>query len=135
IGGAPGLKINTKMKYANIFRRLKRILLNSGYRVILTDRFIRRKGGLARGSKGYILPDDLTIFINKTIGVNDRVVTLIHELLHEVYPAWQEQQVDRTSKRIFNHLTVPQLGFLQFFVMLPGEIKAMLKSNQLSPAR
>ncbi|MBN2585588.1 hypothetical protein JXA59_02985 [Patescibacteria group bacterium] len=123
------------MKYSSIFSRLKKILLDSGYQVILTDRFIRRKGGLARGSKGYILPDDLKIFINKTIGVNDRVVTLIHELLHEAYPGWQEQQVDRTSKRIFNRLTVPQLGFLQFFVMLPGEIKAMLKSNQLSAAR
>jgi O-phosphoseryl-tRNA(Cys) synthetase len=121
------------MKYPSIFRHLKKTLLNSGYRVILTDRFARRHGGLARGSKGYILPDDLTIFINKTIGVNDRVVTLVHELLHEIYPEWQEQRVDRASKRIFNHLTVPQLGFLQFFVMLPTEIKAMLKSNQLSP--
>lgn len=122
------------MKYVSIFSRLKKTLLNSGYQVILTDRFVRRAGGLARGSKGYILPDDLKIFINKTIGVNDRVITLVHELLHEVYPTWQEQQVDRASKRIFNHLTVPQLGFLQFFVMLPGEIKAMLKSNQLTPA-
>ena len=89
---------------------------------------------MSRGSKGYILPDDLAIFINKTIGVNDRVITLVHELLHEIYPEWQEQRVDRSSKRIFNHLTVPQLGFLQYFVMLPAEIKAMLKSNQLSPA-
>jgi len=121
------------MKYPSIFRRLKKTLLYSGYQVILTDRFARKKGGLARGSKGYILPDDLTIFINKTIGVNDRVITLVHELLHEIYPAWNEKQVDRTSKRIFNHLTVPQLGFLQFFVMVPAEIKSMLKSNQLSP--
>ncbi|OGB74780.1 hypothetical protein A2810_00480 [candidate division Kazan bacterium RIFCSPHIGHO2_01_FULL_49_10] len=122
------------MKSPSIFRRLKKTLLYSGYRVILTDRFARRKGGMARGSKGYILPDDLAIFINKTIGVNDRVITLVHELLHEIYPEWQEQRVDRSSKRIFNHLTVPQLGFLQYFVMLPAEIKAMLKSNQLSPA-
>ena len=123
------------MKYSSIFRQLKKTLLYSGYRVILTDRFAHRRGGFASGSKGYILPDSLAIFINKTIGVNDRVVTLVHELLHEIYPEWQETKVDRSSKRIFNHLTVSQLGFLQFFVMVPQEVRSMLKSNQLSPIR
>ena len=118
-----------------IFNKLKRVLLYSGYRVILTADFGAQKtGGLARGIKGYILPDALKIFVNKTIGINDRVTTLIHELLHEIYPAWREPQVERTSKQIFNQLTVPQLGFLQFFVMTPKEVRTMLKSHHLSPA-
>jgi hypothetical protein len=116
-----------------IFNKLKQVLLTSGYRVILTHNVSQsKKKGFARGVKGYIVPDDLKIFINKNIGVNDRVVTLVHELLHEIYPSWTEGKVNQSSERIFQHLTVPQLGFLQFFIMMPKEIKAMLKSNNLS---
>jgi len=117
-----------------IFNKLKRVLLESGYRVILTSNVSRsKKKGLARGIKGYIVPDDLKIYINKNIGVNDRVVTLVHELLHEIYPAWTEGKVNQSSKRIFQHLTVSQLGFLQFFIMVPAEVRTMLRSNNLSP--
>ncbi|MFA5967415.1 MAG: hypothetical protein WC805_02785 [Patescibacteria group bacterium] len=116
-----------------MFNKLKRVLLESGYRVILTSNVSQSpKKGFARGIKGYIVPDDLTIYINKNIGVNDRVITLVHELLHEIYPAWTEGKVNQTSKRIFQKLTVPQLGFLQFFIMVPTEIRAMLRSNNLS---
>jgi len=118
-----------------MFNKLKRVLLESGYRVILTSNVSRsRRKGFARGIKGYIVPDDLKIYINKNIGINDRVITLVHELLHEVYPVWTEPKVNRSSKKIFQTLTVPQLGFLQFFIMAPAEIKTMLKSNHLSPA-
>ena len=118
-----------------IFNKLKRVLLESGYEVILTDNVSQNKSkGFARGIKGYIVPDDLKIYVNKNIGVNDRVITLVHELLHEIYPAWTEGKVSQTSKRIFQRLTVPQLGFLQFFIMVPAEIRAMLRSNNLSSA-
>ncbi|MFH0912129.1 MAG: hypothetical protein V1807_00500 [Patescibacteria group bacterium] len=116
-----------------IFNKLKRVLLESGYRVILTSNVSQSKAkGFARGVKGYIVPDDLKIFINKDIGVNDRVVTLVHELLHEIYPTWAEVKVNRSAKKIFQTLTVPQLGFLQFFIMMPTEIRSMLRSNNLS---
>ncbi|HCR42062.1 TPA: hypothetical protein DIV45_01705 [Patescibacteria group bacterium] len=116
-----------------MFDKLKKTLLESGYQVILTDNVARGRGR-ARGVKGYIVPDDLRIYINKSIGVNDRVETLIHELLHEVYPTWGEQRINRSAKRTFKDLTVSQLGFLQFFIMAPIEIKRMLKANHLSPA-
>ena len=117
-----------------MFDKLKRVLLKSGYQVVLTGDFSnQRSGGLARGTKGYILPDDLKIFINKNNGINDRVITLVHELLHEIHPVWEEPRVDRDSKKIFNKLTVSQLGFLQFFVMTSKEINSTLKSHKLSP--
>ena len=118
-----------------IFKKLKLVLLESGYKVILTSNVSKsKKKGLASGIKGYIVPDDLKIYINKNIGVNDRVITLVHELLHEIYPVWTEGKVSQASERIFQRLTVPQLGFLQFFIMVPAEIRAMLKSNNLSSA-
>jgi len=114
-----------------MFSKLKDILLHSGYRVILTSDFTRQKsGGLARATKGYILPDDLKIFINRGININDRVVTLIHELLHEIKPSWEETKVDHKSKSIFKKLTISELGFLQFFIMSPAEIRAMLSTHK-----
>lgn len=114
-----------------MFSKLKDVLLHSGYRVILTSDFSRQKsGGLARATKGYILPDDLKIFINRHIDINDRVVTLIHELLHEIKPCWEEAKVDRNSKRIFKKLTISELGFLQFFIMSPTENRSMLTTHR-----
>lgn len=115
-----------------MFGKLKKTLLESGYQVILTDNVARGRGK-ASGVKGYIVPDDLRIYINKRIGINDRVETLIHELLHEIYSTWGERRVNENAKKTFKELTVSQLGFLQFFIMSPTEIKQMLKANHLSP--
>lgn len=116
-----------------MFSKLKKVLLHSGYQVILTRNISKHEPkAIACGIKGYILPDNLKIFINKSFGVNDRVITLIHELLHEIYPSKSEYQIDKLSNKIFNDLNVSQLGFLQFFVMTPIEIHSMLKSNQLA---
>ncbi|RLC37686.1 hypothetical protein DRH29_01155 [candidate division Kazan bacterium] len=121
-----------KNKNKNIFRKLRSILINSGYDVVLTGRFNppRDIRGLRfRSVKGYIAPDSLKIYINKAMPVNDRVITLIHELLHEMYPVWTESKVERESKNIFQSLTVPQLGFIQFFVMTKPEINRTLKQQ------
>lgn len=116
-----------------MFSKLKKVLLHSGYQVILTGNISKHEPkAMACGVKGYILPDSLKIFVNKSFGINDRVITLIHELLHDIYADKSEYQVDRLSKKIFSSLNVSQLGFLQFFVMSPTEIQSMLKSNQLA---
>jgi len=124
-----------KTKTNNWFLKLKNTLLYSGYEVILTS--VPQNGGTGkrgtrhRAAKGYIVPDELKIFINRRIGINDRVITLVHELMHEIYPNWQEPRVERESKKVFRGLTVPQLGFFQFFVMTKGEIQSALKRQQI----
>ncbi len=118
-----------------IFNKLKKTLIESGYEVILmtsarwprADVFHRR-----RGIKGYIVPDEMKIYINQSIGINDRVVTLIHELLHEIEPNWNEEKVETASKKIFKKLGVSQLGFLQFFVVTAAETKKLLRQHRLS---
>lgn len=118
-----------------IFNKLKKTLIESGYEVILmsanrwprADVFHRR-----RGIKGYIVPDEMKIYINQSIGINDRVVTLIHELLHEIEPNWTEDKVEASAKKIFKKLGVSQLGFLQFFVVTPAETVKLLRQHRLS---
>lgn len=122
----------TPKEALNIFAKIKNALLHSGYEVVLSNKMDVSTGGYIRfrEAKGYIVPDELRIYINKGIGINDRVITLVHELLHEIYPTWQEERVEHKSKQIFKNLTVPQLGFLQFFVMTRTEINSALKSHQ-----
>lgn len=118
-----------------IFNKLKKTLIDSGYEVILmtanrwpkADVYHRR-----RGIKGYIVPDEMKIYINQSIGINDRVVTLIHELLHEIFPDWSEDRVETNAKKIFKSLSVPQLGFFQFFVVTPSETKKLLSQHRLA---
>jgi len=123
-----------KTKTNNLFLKLKHILLYSGYEVILTgvpQSGSNKRGAKHRAAKGYIVPDELKIYINRQIGVNDRVITLVHELMHEIYPTWREARVERESKKVFRGLTVPQLGFFQFFVMTKGEIQSALKRQRI----
>lgn len=118
-----------------LFNLLQTTLIESGYDVVLMkankwpkrDVYHRR-----RGIKGYIVPDEMKIYINQSIGINDRVVTLIHELFHEIYPDWSEDKVESEAKKTFKKLSVSQLGFLQFFVVTPAETKRLLKQHQLS---
>lgn len=118
-----------------IFNKLKKTLIESGYEVILmtanrwprADVYHRR-----RGIKGYIVPDEMKIYINQSIGINDRVITLIHELLHEIEPTWNEDKVETSAKKIFKKLGVSQLGFLQFFVVTAAETQKLLRQHRLS---
>ena len=106
------------------FNLIKKTLLQSGYEVHLVNSAKNRKPyTLARDTKGYLLPDDLKIYIDKHLGLNDRVITLVHELLHEVHPDWEEDRVEDNAQRIFNKLNVDQLGFLQFFVLGKGDVR------------
>ena len=122
----------TKKALRHIFGKIKDTLLHSGYEVILSDKMTANKGEYVRfrEAKGYIAPDELRIYINKGIGINDRVITLVHELLHELFPVWQEARVEKESKQIFKNLTVPELGFLQYFVMTKSELNSALKRHQ-----
>lgn len=119
------MKTNTK----TIFNKLRHTLVQSGYRVILVTKLMPKKSHStrSRGVKGYIVPDELKIYVSKAIGINDRVITLIHELLHELYPQWTEKKVEQECKSIFRGLKVSQLGWLQFFVMTKAEMQAALK--------
>jgi len=119
-----------KNKNKTNFADLKGVLLHSGYEVVLTKKISPRghhPSHKFREAKGFIVPDQLKIYINRSISVNDRVITLIHELFHELYPTWQESTVERNCKQAFRELTVSQLGFLQFFVMTRPEMAAAIK--------
>lgn len=117
------------------FHQIKEALMNLGYDVVLTDHCLevdgsRRRRQLNKTIKGYIAPDEDVIYINRKLGLNDRVVTLIHELMHELKPRWSEHSVENEAKKLFHRLNIEQLGFLQFFVITPKDPQNFL----LAPA-
>lgn len=97
-------------------RRIKKILLNSGYEVILTDNL----RGCGRGNypfvKGMLLPEHNQILIKKSLTVEERIITLLHELLHEMFPDWLEEKVESASRVVFELLDEKLYGFFEFWV-------------------
>jgi len=111
-----------------MFGKLKNTLVESGYDVRLTNRF-------KDAAKGQIEPDTLTIFINGNLELNDRALTLVHELLHEMFPEWGERRIEKVACQTFEKLTVAQLGFLQFFVLKKNEYTEPVINRRLSYSR
>ncbi len=95
------------------FKIIKRNLIYSGYSVVLISRF---RGYGKDSVKGFIAPDTLQIFINKSLDLEERVRTLIHELLHDHYPKWDEKLIENKTQEIYRNLNKEEKGFLQFFV-------------------
>lgn len=49
---------------------------------------------------------DGTITINPAIDITD---SLVHEILHELYPAWNERRVKTMTTRLITHLSDSQI--------------------------
>lgn len=89
--------------------RLITRFVEEGYEIRLTSDFsgaidfgkFREAEGLV---KGFVFPDDLLILINKDLPVADRVQTLIHELLHELYPKWGETRIENATQEVYREL-------------------------------
>ena len=99
-----------------MIRRVKKTLLNSGYEVILTDNL----RGCGRGNypyvKGMLLPESDQILIKKSLDIDERIITLIHEILHEMFPLWMEEKIESASRVLFELLDQKNYGFFEFWV-------------------
>lgn len=105
----------------SLAKRVIEALIEQGYEVRLTSDF---SGAIdfgrfraARGQvKGFIFPDDLVILINKNLPLEERIITLIHELLHELFPKWGEVKVESTTQSVYRSLSAQQKQVLEGFI-------------------
>jgi hypothetical protein len=108
------------------FAQLKKTFLDSGYEIRLLPR--RKLEGMALDAPaevkrhlhsnimGLIIPDEGAIGIAQELGVDDRAVTLLHEIIHLYDAEIDEDEVENYTLELEQNLTPGQFGFLQFLV-------------------
>jgi len=71
---------------------------------------------IAAQIKGLIVPDSNSIFINRSLPVEERVVTALHELIHLHSPQLSETETEREALRLYRESNDHDLGYLEFLV-------------------
>jgi hypothetical protein len=108
------------------FSQLKKTFLDSGYEIrffprhdlegLALDAPAEVKRHLQTNIMGLIIPDEDIIGIAKDLSVEDRVLTLIHELIHLYNDDIDEDDVESMTQELEQSLTPEQYGFFQFLV-------------------
>lgn len=65
---------------------------------------------------GVIVPDENAILINRTLSLEERVKTVLHELIHLAEPLLSENKTKLATQKLFTGLTEHQRGYLEFLV-------------------
>ena len=61
--------------------------------------------------KGFIEPDNDTILNCRNLSREEKIITIIHEFLHEIKPEWSENKVESYSNRLFRELKTSEMRF------------------------
>lgn len=102
--------------------KIKNLLFNEGYHILVcSDSHLNRLSGISaaysradRSIKGLSLPDKYEIVINKSLNTKERVLTLIHELIHLLDEKLSEHQTERKTQIIYSSLSESDLGLFEF---------------------
>lgn len=106
------------------FQNLKGVLSKEGYHILVfTDSQVKRISGFSsvlcqedKNIKGLVLPDRNEIIINKKLLLKERVLTLIHELIHILLPRLSETKTEKEAKKLYSEFSDSDLGFFEFAV-------------------
>lgn len=91
-----------------MLEKIKYYIVNGEYEIKFVNNFRRFKG---IPLKGFIEPDNDTILINKQLNSQEKIITIIHEFIHEIEPRWSEEKVERQANKIFLTLEKNDLDF------------------------
>lgn len=103
---------------------LLRKLNESGFIIELRDEEVllhqaKKEGTRARTAvqiKGLIAPDQNTIYINEELSLEERVKTVLHEMIHLSDSDLSEEQTEELALDIYQGLGDDELGYLEFLV-------------------
>jgi len=106
------------------FSTIKNALYKEGFHILVcSDSQVKQLSGFSKkycrdknSIKGLVLPDKNEIVINKSLSVKERVLTLIHELIHLANPKLSEKQTEHQTQALYRRLTKNNLGYLEFAV-------------------
>ena len=92
---------------------IKKYIIEGEYEIKFINNF-RRFHGIP--IKGFIEPDNDIILINNNLSDEEKIITIIHEFLHEIYPEWPENKVEKNCHLIWNNMSVEDKHF--FFQLI-----------------
>ncbi|MFZ5391659.1 MAG: hypothetical protein ACOZAR_00490 [Patescibacteria group bacterium] len=93
-----------------MIEKIKYYILEGTYEIKFIKNF-RRFQGLP--IKGFIEPDTDTILINDSLDEPEKIITIIHEFIHEIQPGWSENKVEKTSQAIYKSMLPADKIFFQ----------------------
>lgn len=106
------------------FPTIKKILYREGFHILIcSDIQVKKISGFSptycrdkNAINGLILPDRNEIIINKNLNPKERVLTLMHELIHLADSKLNENQTEDRAQSLYRTLSDKNLGFLEFAV-------------------
>lgn len=70
---------------------------------------------------GYIDPINDRIIIRRNLSIQERALTLLHEIVHECYPEWSEADVEACAQFTYVQLSEQDQAIVAFLATDPAE--------------
>ncbi|MSU76109.1 hypothetical protein EXS54_01390 [Patescibacteria group bacterium] len=102
---------------ANVFQGV----FDTGYDIEFRNRLPRF--GTTHQANGYIDPATDRIIIRRDAAIDQRAITLLHEIVHEIYPDWSEADVEATAQYTYQNLSDEDRGIVNFLATDPEETR------------
>lgn len=74
-------------------------------------------------TKGYLDPLNDRIVIRRAMPIQERALTLLHEVVHECYPEWSEADVEACAVYTYERLSDQDQAIVNFLATDPAETR------------
>ncbi len=96
-------------------------VFDTGYDIEFRSRLPRF--GTTHQANGFIDPATDRIVIRRDLTLKERAITLLHEIVHEVYPEWTEEDVEHCAQYTYENLSEEDRGIVNFLATDPAETR------------
>ncbi len=93
-------------------------VFDTSYDITFRDRLPRLAGCQV---SGWLDPVNDRILIRRGLSLEERSITLLHELVHQCYPDWSEEDVESCAVYIYDRLAEEDKAILGFLATDPAE--------------
>ena len=93
-------------------------VFDSSYDITFRDRLPKFAGCSIHG---YIDPETDRIIIRRNLSMKERAITLLHEIVHECYPEWSEEDVEACAQYTYTQLSDEDQAIVTFLATDPAE--------------
>lgn len=93
-------------------------VFDSSYDVTFRNRLPKISGCQING---YIDPATDRIVIRRNLSIKERALTLLHEIVHECYPEWSEEDVESCAQYTYSQLGEDDQAIISFLATDPAE--------------